>query len=336
MSTNLPPPPEIRNRDMLALRAYITAPDPNPAKNASVLVVDVTHSNLRQRHLECRFGLDETLYDLRLRIYQTTGTPPRDQHLQLFDRVDSLEPSMEVPPDLCVDNDDQVPLLSFFHQGVQGRVHCVDTNPHSTSAGGALENVSLVPKFRLSEEEYEKRRNTLRAWAKEQKAQDPKFTLERHAAEHRERMQAQMMAKRGLPLPPGFVLDPATGKVVRTAKGGQDEEKAGEEEDPDVLYGEGSVHHAVVGMRCEVTPGGRRGVVRWSGRLPNKPGFWVGVDLDEPVGQNDGSLDGVRYFDVPGPRHGSFVRGPNAAVGDYPERDLLEDSEEDDDSDGEM
>jgi tubulin-specific chaperone B len=290
----------------------------------------VTHSNLRQRHLECRFGLDETLYDLRLRIYQTTGTPPRDQHLQLFDSVDALEPSMEVSPDQCFDNDDQVPLLSFFHQGVQGRVHCVDVNPHSTSAGGALENVNLVPKFRLSDEEYEKRRNTLRAWAKQQKAQDPKFTLERHAVEHRERVQAQMMAKRGLPLPPGFVLDPATGKVAKVTEN-EEEEK---EEDPDVVYDEDSVRHVILGMRCEVTPGGRRGIVRWSGRLPDKPGFWVGVELDEPVGQNDGSLDGVRYFDVPGPRHGSFVRGPNVAVGDYPERDLLDDS--DDDSDGEM
>lgn len=44
-----------------------------------------------------------------------------------------------------------------------------------------------------------------------------------------------------------------------------------------------------VGSRCEVEPGAKRGVVKFVGRAePLGPGFWVGVQYDEPLGKHDG------------------------------------------------
>jgi hypothetical protein len=44
-----------------------------------------------------------------------------------------------------------------------------------------------------------------------------------------------------------------------------------------------------VGSRCEVAPGGKRGVVKFVGQAePLGPGFWVGVQYDEPLGKHDG------------------------------------------------
>lgn len=92
-----------------------------------------------------------------------------------------------------------------------------------------------------------------------------------------------------------------------------------------------------VGDRCEVerTTGPARGTVRFVGEaeMPatksgHKPGgIWVGVQYDEPVGANDGSVEGKRYFDAL-PKYGGFVRPEKVQVGDYPEQDLFDEDED--------
>ncbi|KAF5963473.1 tubulin specific chaperone cofactor B [Fusarium coicis] len=88
-----------------------------------------------------------------------------------------------------------------------------------------------------------------------------------------------------------------------------------------------------VGRRCRV--GGedtRRGVIQYLGEVKEIPGglgLWVGVQLDEPVGKNDGSIAGTRYWGEPSElKHGVFVRPERVEVGDFPALDDLEDMEE--------
>ena len=43
------------------------------------------------------------------------------------------------------------------------------------------------------------------------------------------------------------------------------------------------------GDRCEVEPGEKRGVVKYVGQAEALgPGFWIGVQYDEPLGKHDG------------------------------------------------
>lgn len=44
--------------------------------------------------------------------------------------------------------------------------------------------------------------------------------------------------------------------------------------------------------------GSRPGVLQYMGETKFAPGNWCGVQLDEPSGKNDGSVDGVKYFNI--------------------------------------
>jgi tubulin-folding cofactor B len=88
-----------------------------------------------------------------------------------------------------------------------------------------------------------------------------------------------------------------------------------------------------IGERCEVQSGDgtidRRGTIRFVGEAAmGKGGVWVGVEMDEPTGKGDGSVDGVRYFQC-SPKHAVFIRADKVTVGDFPEEDLMADDDDD-------
>lgn len=50
-----------------------------------------------------------------------------------------------------------------------------------------------------------------------------------------------------------------------------------------------------------------RGIVRFCGATSFSQGKWIGIELFEPNGKNDGSVQGVKYFNCK-PNCGVFVR----------------------------
>lgn len=205
--------------------------------------------------------------------------------------------------------------LGFYSPRDGFTLHVVDTDAGSASAAGWLEDVSKVEKFELSEEAYEARGNTYRKFKEEQRRTDPGWTLEKELARRRgvrlRVCQAGLPALHSPPLP-------------------SQEEPAAAAEPADEQHQAAEASLVALGARCEVQPGGKRGVVAYVGNAaaPGLPkGYWVGVRFDEPVGRNDGSVGGTRFFDCP-PAYGGLVRPAKVTTGNFPELDLFASDDE--------
>lgn len=310
----------MNNHDLLAVRAYVTCRDNRVYDDVSqnTVIIDVTHSNLLQKHIEIRLSKSDLLDDLRTKIYRQTGTSFNHQHLHVYTDASRDNLVCEIPASFP---GDKYPIGYFLSQHGM-TVHVIDTNPHSISANRALEDVSLVPKFKLSDEEYNSREKTLRKWKNEQKEADPTFSLQRHAARHAALQEAILSNKRGLPLPSGFIFDSERNQVIAIPSSKENAD------DLEALYGPESIAHAVIGQRCQIRVGERRGSIVWTGMLHHDHGYWVGIQLDEPTGKNNGTVHGTTYFTVDS-NCGAFVRGPQVEVGDFPARDDMWDDSDD-------
>ncbi|KAH3673182.1 hypothetical protein WICMUC_003800 [Wickerhamomyces mucosus] len=75
--------------------------------------------------------------------------------------------------------------------------------------------------------------------------------------------------------------------------------------------------------------GERRGVIKYIGKVLeiDFENIWTGVEFDEPVGKNDGSIKGVRYFSCK-PGYGGFLKPVQVEQGDFQEESLFSDDDE--------
>lgn len=186
---------------------------------------------------------------------------------------------------------DETKKLGYYGAQDGMELHVVDSDPSSISANGWLEDVSKVKKYEISDEDYDKREGTYRKWMREQLERDPTWTLEKHMTELRG----------------GTYVAP---------------EEANDETGAD------EAANMEVGARCEVNPGQKRGVVRFVGRCEALPkGYWVGIQLDEPMGMNNGTVKGVKLFECDD-GYGSLQRPKNVSCGDYPPLDDVDFSED--------
>lgn len=244
---------------------------------------DITHNLLKSQFKEIQLYMYDTIYNIKDRLCRIAGT--RIEYMKLY-----------LNGSVLLDNDNAT-LISYNAKPIGDYIHIVDSDTFSTAANGAYEDVSQVEKYVMSEDEYNKRGNSVRAWKQQQKA----------LREQQER--------------DGTV--PVT--VSRTGLQANDTEFGLEHEE--------QIRQRIhIGDRCSVSPGDRRGVVRYIGTVPQLhiPEFiWIGIELDEPVGKHDGSVGGHKYFNARD-KCGTFVKAFAVKTGDYPERDPFDSDNEDD------
>ncbi|CAH9093968.1 unnamed protein product [Cuscuta europaea] len=230
------------------------------------VLLRVTHSNIKSFLADIRLYRQMTVEAVKEKLWKKCGTSVTSMRLELYD--DSGSKISEL-------SDDMRPF-GFYSPQDGYRLHVIDIDPSSISAGGWIDDTSLVEKYTISNEAYDKLDGTFRKF-KEHLPQKDTTTSEAKICDN--------------------YMEDLCASIKK------------------------------VGDRCLVEPRERRGVVKFVGQVETlAPGFWVGVQFDEPVGKHDGMVKGKRYFDCP-PLHGSIVRPDKVKVGDYPELDPFEEEE---------
>ena len=74
-----------------------------------------------------------------------------------------------------------------------------------------------------------------------------------------------------------------------------------------------------IGQRVAVSGRVGEGTVRFAGTTQFSSGHWIGIELDTADGRNNGSVNGVVYFEC-APNHGVFARPDTVRAADAPLR----------------
>lgn len=319
--------------DMNALKSYVTG-GASRALPIGTITLDITHNLLQSRFVEIAFEITNSVRSVKDKIYGMTGSNPDYMRVLLNGSIELRE----------TDNK----LLGEYGAKTGDFLHVLDDDPFSSARGGAMDDVTQVKKFELTEEEYDKRDNTYRAYKKKMLAADPNWKSI-YQLNSEKKIAAQREARRAAGYPDEKYESPAS---IRA--------------------------RIQVGQRCLVQPGSRRGEIKYVGVVPELVNYevvndgtmpaatpeeaaaaaaaavapaaeaavpaserptipivgeciWIGVQLDEPVGKHDGIIKGKRYFQAN--HHAAIFAKPSAVTtGDYPEVDPFDSDNEEDEN----
>ena len=144
---------------MADLSHYVQYSEGKGFDQSDCVLLDMKHNLLTRTFKEIKFGLGMTVADMKEKVYKHTGSMPSAQSLAL-DGKGLFDDSRE--------------LRSYYPKN-HGLLTVTDTDPFSIARGGALEDVSLVKKYEMSDEDYNRRENTVRNFIKKKKAEDPNW-----------------------------------------------------------------------------------------------------------------------------------------------------------------
>ncbi|PGG97847.1 hypothetical protein AJ80_09627 [Polytolypa hystricis UAMH7299] len=218
-----------------------------------------------------------TVLQTKSKLETMTGIPPSNQRLLM------KAPGRE---NQWIEGDDRIIGDWQLMRGCEFEIH--DTRP--AAARPNFSDLSEVEKYTLPTSTYESLSDTVLSWKKSQKlgrfdpsARTPEEILSEQVEKDRTEIQ-----RRGIELSKRAIILPSSPPHVR------------------------------------------RGTIRFIGPVPTIPSagpkptspdgpapLWIGIELDEPTGKNDGSIGGQRYFTCP-QNTGVFVKPEKVEVGDFP------------------
>ncbi|KAI9669908.1 MAG: hypothetical protein M1831_006944 [Alyxoria varia] len=237
---------------------------------------------------ERRISPSWTISQFKTKLEPITGVPAIAQTLEL--RLAGSQPSRSIE----ATNEDTATLSDFPLQAY-AEIYVQDTRPTHLRTNLNDPAAADVPKYSMPADEYSNLSSSVLAYKRENKLGrfDPNLpsTQEQQRARIAREIDERHIAvdKRCQVLPPP---SPLTGASSGSPPANPNSEHGSE----------------------------RRGTVRYVGEIEELPGAgaWVGVELDEPVGKNDGTVGGKRKIFECQPKHGVFLRPERVEIGNFP------------------
>ena len=247
-------------------------------KDDSLVRLNVTHSHTKTVLAEQRFYSSTKIYEVKNHLSKKYGTLPEYMKLKLIKRLvlESNSNSNNNNNNNAILEDEEKSLGEYGVEDLD-TIHVTDTNPNSVMVLNNFDDVSTVKKYEISEEDYDKRDDSVRKFRQK---------LEKNT---------------------DYI------SMIKDNKGETYEEQAKTFE---------------VGKRCLLGDGTRRGEIAYVGKVPTlEYGYFIGIKLDEPLGDCNGSVGGKEYFKCED-NFGVFVRPDFVKMGDFPPEDIFNEIED--------
>lgn len=150
-----------------AMRGWVTAGDEirHQFTAEGLIKLDIRHNHLEQRWHDLRFCKESTIYSVKEQLHKHGAGSVATIELYLRRGFDTI---------FCYD--DSKTLGSYGAENDM-ELFVKDTNEHSLAAQGWYENVNLVEKYTMKDEDYDRREKTLRNHFRQERAKDPNFRV---------------------------------------------------------------------------------------------------------------------------------------------------------------
>jgi tubulin-specific chaperone B len=125
--------------------------------------INCTHSHTKTVLAEQRFHLSTKLYEVKVALSKKFGTLPEYMKLKLIKK--NCDPIFLSEDELC---------LAYYKVEDHDTIHVTDSNPNSLLVQNDFDDISTVKKYEISEEDYNKRNDSVRRFRKKL-GQDPEY-----------------------------------------------------------------------------------------------------------------------------------------------------------------
>ncbi|SOV76128.1 tubulin-specific chaperone, putative [Plasmodium sp. gorilla clade G3] len=252
--------------------------------------VDFVHNMFKNKTWrEIKLNKFDSIKNIKKKIYTHTGTSYDNMNLYAYDQNDIDNTQVFLSNDEYCLNDYNVKDNYIIYIQEKNKTYNSDDIIYNIDDEQKLQKLAHL-KYTMNDEEYDKRPDNIRNFLKKLREKN----------------------------------------ITQTNLSNQQEENNSKNNDYDPISSSNILNNSYdqelyqIGKRCRIKLGDRRGILKFVGNIKNNNDLFVGVDLDEPLGNSDGMYKKKKLFECKGDKYGYIGNINSIEVGDFPPFDIMD------------